>query len=79
MCANPANPVDLGERRKQLGKRLALGKISPVGDRVLADQVQLDDASRRFCPDVAPKSDVDIRTSLAEADVLTEPAAAFSS
>ncbi len=38
----------------------------------LADEVReaLEQASRRFCPDVAPKADVDIRRSLAEADVL---------
>lgn len=31
----------------------------------------LEAATRRFCPDVTPKADVDIRTSLAEADVVT--------
>ena len=31
----------------------------------------LESASRRFCPDVTPKADVDIRRSLAEADVIT--------
>ncbi len=30
----------------------------------------LEEATRRFCPDVVPKADVDIRRSLAEADVL---------
>ncbi len=40
-------------------------------DRVVAEvTAALEAASRRFCPDVAPKADVDIRTSLAEADVL---------
>lgn len=37
-----------------------------------AVQAALEDASRRFCPDVRPKADVDIRSSLAEADVLED-------
>ncbi len=38
----------------------------------IADQVReaLEQASLRFCPDVVPKADVDIRTTLADADVL---------
>lgn len=38
----------------------------------IADQVReaLEHASLRFCPDVVPKADVDIRASLADADVL---------
>ncbi len=31
----------------------------------------LERATRRFCPDVTPKADVDVRTSLAEADIVT--------
>jgi hypothetical protein len=48
-------------------------------DRADADLVvtevreALESASRRFCPDVTPKADVDIRTSLAEDDVVTTP------
>ncbi len=40
----------------------------------LAKEVReaLELASLRFCPDVVPKADVDIRTSLAEADVIVE-------
>lgn len=42
--------------------------------QAVADQVRaaLDAASVRFCPDVTPKADVDIRISLADADVLDE-------
>ncbi len=38
----------------------------------LVDEVReaLEQASLRFCPDVTPKADVDIRSSLAEADVI---------
>lgn len=40
-------------------------------DRVAAIvERDLEAASLRFCPDVAPKADVDIRSSLAEADVI---------
>lgn len=39
--------------------------------RVVAEvHAALDGASLRFCPDVTPKADVDIRTSLADEDVL---------
>lgn len=47
-------------------------------DRADAPQVKqvvrasLERASLRFCPDVTPKADVDIRTSLADADVLAD-------
>lgn len=33
-------------------------------------QAALEAASRRYCPDVAPKADVDIRRSLADADII---------
>lgn len=33
-------------------------------------RLSLEEASLRFCPDVAPKADVDIRRSLAEADII---------
>lgn len=33
-------------------------------------EAALEDASQHFCPDVRPKADVDIRTTLAEADVI---------
>jgi DNA polymerase I-like protein with 3'-5' exonuclease and polymerase domains len=38
----------------------------------VADEVKasLESAMRRFCPDVTPKADVDIRTSLSEADIV---------
>lgn len=40
--------------------------------RSVADLVKrsLEDASRRFCPDVAPRADVDIRRSLADSDIV---------
>lgn len=38
---------------------------------VVADvRASLEQASLRFCPDVTPKADVDVRTSLADADVI---------
>lgn len=37
-----------------------------------AVQISLESASLRFCPDVAPKADIDIRTTLADADVVQE-------
>lgn len=41
--------------------------------RVAAEVTQaLEAASVRFCPDVTPKADVDIRTSLAEADIVAD-------
>ncbi len=33
-------------------------------------RVSLESAMRRFCPDVTPKADVDVRTSLSEADIV---------
>lgn len=38
----------------------------------IADQVRaaLDGAMRSFCPDVTPKSDIDVRASLADADII---------
>ena len=47
-------------------------------DRTEADQVaaavreSLEAASRRFCPDVAPRADVDIRSSLSETSVISD-------
>lgn len=35
-------------------------------------RISLEDASRRFCPDVAPKADVDIRRSLADGDIIID-------
>jgi DNA polymerase I-like protein with 3'-5' exonuclease and polymerase domains len=44
---------------------------SADAERVAAEVGEaLEAASRRFCPDVTPKADVDIRTSLAESDVV---------
>lgn len=41
------------------------------GPRLVEEvRAALEQASLRFCPDVTPKADVDIRTSLADADVL---------
>jgi hypothetical protein len=40
-------------------------------ESVAADvKAALESAMRRFCPDVTPRADVDIRTSLSEADVV---------
>jgi DNA polymerase I-like protein with 3'-5' exonuclease and polymerase domains len=50
-------------------------ECDPTDAEQVADDVRqaLELASRRFCPDVTPKADVDIRTSLADADVVQSP------
>jgi DNA polymerase I-like protein with 3'-5' exonuclease and polymerase domains len=47
-------------------------ECSPAEASMLVDDVRdaLEAATRQFCPDVVPKADVDIRRSLAEADII---------
>ncbi len=79
--------VAYGDLDRRLGSIPSAVPVQTVHDSVVvecdridapavADALRsaLDGALRRFCPDVEPKTDVDIRTSLAEADVVPDVA-----
>ncbi len=72
-----------GDLDQRLADHLSAVPVQTVHDSVVVEcdlaeadavaeavRLSLEEASLRFCPDVAPKADVDIRRSLADADVI---------
>lgn len=78
--------VAYADLHRRLGRFPSARPVQTVHDSVVVEcdradaarvveevRAALEDATRRFCPDVTPKADVDVRTSLADTDVIPDP------